>query len=195
MVYRMRCAHISSPAGCTARVPSQSCRSLLLWVMLAVQAGAHFGGASDAPRAVPTPVSSGSLEQLRLDHAVVRRGCTEEDAPALEIFLTGALFDGVGDPQPPFIRIEIGASAGERLTAVTLALQPLRRVAALNSRIARAEFVPDLGNRLRLSGTVTLDEVTPGSRARGRYHIKLPGGRRFTGQFSGPYLPTAAWCG
>jgi hypothetical protein len=46
-----------------------------------------------------------STEEFR--YAVAQRGCTQEDAPAMEIYLTEALFSGEGTPSGPYIRVEM----------------------------------------------------------------------------------------
>src|ERR1700704_6146843 len=66
------------------------------------------------------------LEQTFL-HASAMRGCTQEDAPALEIYLTRSPFAGTGDPSPPYIHIEISASPQETIAPITLTLIQMRR--------------------------------------------------------------------
>src|SRR5690348_14649052 len=56
-----------------------------------------------------TPTRGAQVEQS-FPHAFARRGCTQEDAPALEIFLTKVPFSGIGDPPPSYIRVELSSS-------------------------------------------------------------------------------------
>src|SRR5262245_33375072 len=60
-------------------------------------------------------------------YAVARRGCTQEDAPAMEIYLTRTQFDGQGLPPTPYVRIEVAWSDWVRLIDTQLPLIPLSR--------------------------------------------------------------------
>src|SRR6478672_2011762 len=73
--------------------------------------------------------------------AYALRGCTQEDAPALEIYLTQVGFNGEGTPSPPYLRIEIASPPTETIGRLTLQLIPLRRDPAKPGRIVRAELM------------------------------------------------------
>jgi hypothetical protein len=116
------------------------------------------------------------LEQT-LHYALAMRGCTQEDAPALEIYLTETPFDGVGDPSPPYIRIEVSSSPKETIAPTSLTLIQMRRDPTRPGRIARAELVGAGHDSVWLSGTITLKEVSAGGDVSGRYDLTTPAGR------------------
>ncbi len=60
-------------------------------------------------------------------HAVARRGCTQEDARALEVYLTRARYEGEGEPAPPYARMEIAWDAWARAGGEALEFVPLAR--------------------------------------------------------------------
>lgn len=128
-------------------------------------------------------------------YAVARRGCTQEDAPALELILTKAPFDGVGDPAPSYIRVEISSSPGERIGSSTFELIQARRDPNRTARIVRAELVEAARAPVWMSGTVVLTEAVPGERVSGRYAFTAPGRPRFDSSFTATYSAKAVTCG
>jgi hypothetical protein len=54
----------------------------------------------------------------RFPYAFATRGCTQEDAPALEIYFTEAPFKGDGTPAPPYLRIEIASRPNETIASL-----------------------------------------------------------------------------
>jgi hypothetical protein len=137
----------------------------------------------------------GSAVQQGFQHAVARRGCTQEDAPALELILTRTLYDGVGDPAPSYIRVEISSPPGERIGASRFELIQLRRDPSNAKRIVRAELVEASRPAVWMSGTVSLTEAVPGERVSGRYTLTAPGGQRFDSTFTAAYSAKAVTCG
>ncbi len=89
--------------------------------------------------------------------ATATRGCTQEDAPALEIYLTHAAYDGAQEPSPPYLRIEIASTPAEPLRRAPMTLVPLRRE-AFSAPIVRAEYVGLKREHAWLAGTVTLTD-------------------------------------
>lgn len=128
-------------------------------------------------------------------HAIAMRGCTQEDAPALEIFFTNIPFSGMGEVSPPYIRVEISAAPNEIITPVSLTLMQLRRDPASVARIARAELKERESDPRWLSGTIVLNEVIPGRPVSGRYDMTTPDGRRFSNSFIADYSKRNAVCG
>ena len=127
--------------------------------------------------------------------AFALRGCTQEDAPALEIYLTRVAFNGEGTPAPPNLRIEIGSSPSETIGPLSLQLMPLRRDQAKPGRIVRAELMEGGHKSTWLSGTIALTEATPGARVSGRYDFTSPDGATFSQDFSAEYSKRPAVCG
>src|SRR4051812_15926247 len=67
------------------------------------------------------PAGENKLEQA-FPHAFAKRGCTQEDAPALEIYLTKTALNGAGEPSPPYIRVEISSSPTEVIGPASMSL-------------------------------------------------------------------------
>jgi hypothetical protein len=165
------------------RPPAWPAGALLSTVILATAAWAQAA-----------PPGEQKLEQT-FPHASAMRGCTQEDAPALEIYLTRSPFAGTGDPSPPYIHIEISSSPQETIAPITLNLIQMRRDPAKPGRIARAELVEAERSRAWLSGTITLTEAAPGRKVSGRYAVTTPAGRRLESSFSADYSTRSAVCG
>lgn len=127
--------------------------------------------------------------------AFAMRGCTQEDAPALEIYLTQVSFDGQGTPSAPYLRIEIGSLPTETIGPLSLQLMPLRRDPAKPGRIVRAELMEAGHKSTWLSGTIALREATPGARVSGRYDFASPAGATFSQDFDAEYSKRPAVCG
>jgi hypothetical protein len=140
------------------------------------------------------PLGDWQLEQ-EFPHAFAKRGCTQEDAPALEIYFTKISFKGAGAPTPPYIRFEISSSPGEKIESIYLKLIQLHRDPKRPGRIARAELVETGIVSTWLSGTITLTEATPGERVTGHFDITTPNGRRWVGSFIAEYSKSPSVCG
>lgn len=140
------------------------------------------------------PSSDKNMEQV-FAYSFAMRGCTQEDAPALEIYLTQTPFKGAGNPSPPYIRFEISSSPNEAIASVTLELIQLRRDPTRPGRLVRAEFVERGHDPVWLSGTVALSEAVPGRHVSGRYNVTTPSGRRWNGSFIAAYSNSPTVCG
>lgn len=127
-------------------------------------------------------------------YALAMRGCTQEDAPALEIFLTETPLAETGDPSPPYIRIEVSSSPNEAIKPIALTLIQMRRDVSRPGRLVRAELVEVGRDSVWLSGTITLSEVVPGRVVSGRYDLLTPAGK-VSNRFSAKYLNRTAVCG
>jgi hypothetical protein len=138
--------------------------------------------------------SAETLEQT-FPHVFAMRGCTQEDAPALEIYLTQTPFAGAGDPAPPYIRIEISSPPDETIQSVSLKLIQVRRDPARPGRIARAELVELGKDRVWLSGAITLDEAAPGRHVSGQYDFTTPAGLPLNRSFKADYSKRNVVCG
>jgi hypothetical protein len=141
-----------------------------------------------------TPAGAATLD-LTLTHVFATRGCTQEDAPALEIYLTQSPFAGAGEPAPPYIRIEVSSPVDETIRSVSLELIQMRRDPAKPGRIARAELVEPGKDRVWLSGTLTLNEAAPGQQASGQYAFRTPAGLALNRSFKTDYSKRNVVCG
>jgi hypothetical protein len=167
------------------RSPQRAARSVLRAVLV-------FVAISACTHAAPPPDRK---PEQGFSNAFAMRGCTQEDVPAMEIYLTQSPYTGVGRPSLPYIRIEISSSPEERIASVTLHLIQLRRDPTNRSRIARAELVEFGHASTWLSGTVELSDATPGEKVVGRYNVMAPDGGRYKSDFVTEYSRRAAVCG
>ena len=133
--------------------------------------------------------------ELSFPHAYAMRGCTQEDAPALEIYLTQAPLVEGHDPPPPYIRFEISSRGSETLPASSFELRPLRRDLTKKGRIVRGEWSQPGEVPVWLSGKLTIDGVTPGQQVSGQYVLKLPDGRHLQNSFVAGFVARTATCG
>jgi hypothetical protein len=157
--------------------------SIIGFVMLAVVA--------QAPAA---PLGDNKMEQT-FPHAYAMRGCTQEDAPALEIYLTQTPFAGVGEASAPYIRVEISSLPSEAMEPASFNLIQMRRDPTRPGRIVRAALVESKHDPKWLSGTIALTEVTPGLRVSGHYDFTTPAGKRLDSSFTAEYSNRNAVCG
>jgi len=127
-----------------------------------------------------------------LSFALAGSGCTQEDIPAVEIFLTTRWWDGKDSPPIPYVRIEAaGLTPG---APGALELSPLRRDPSRRT-LARAELHRDGGGPAWLSGSLRLGGVTAGRPVEGTYTFCVEPGRCLEGRFSAPWRPGRARCG
>jgi hypothetical protein len=133
--------------------------------------------------------------ELNFPHAYTMRGCTQEDAPALEIYVTQSPYTGAGDPSAPYIRFEISSPVRETLPSATFELGPLHRDPAKPGRIVRGEFVDSKESSGWLSGKLKLEHFVPDKQLSGHYDVTLPDGRRLQRSFVAVYLSRTATCG
>ena len=140
------------------------------------------------------PPSDAGAEQ-EFQYPVARRGCTQEDAPALELVLTAKPFSGLGDPAPPYLHFEISSTPRETIRAGTYALMPLRRDESKPIRIVRGALVQSNHDSDWLTGSITLDEVIPGQEVSGRYDVATNSGKHFSNKFLAVYVQRINVCG
>jgi hypothetical protein len=131
----------------------------------------------------------------RLSHVFVQRSCTQEDAPALEIYLTHDAYSGEGEPSPPYLRLEISSPANEVLdTPVSVRLLMGRRDPAKPGRIARAQLVEKGQPPVWLSGTVSLTTLRQ-DWVEGQFEVDMPAGKPWRTRFKAAYRKQASVCG
>ena len=122
-------------------------------------------------------------------NAVALAGETQEDAPAVEIYLTPAPWAGPAPPARPYLHIEIARGAWVGRLGTDLELVPLSRHGLDPSRpIVRAEIALPGAQPAWLTGRIRLTAVEPGVRAEGSYAFVGPGGRCWTGTFKASWM-------
>jgi hypothetical protein len=144
---------------------------------------------------VPMAQADEPKTDQRFPYAFATRGCTQEDAPALEIYFTGAPFKGDGTPAPPYLRIEIASRVNETIASLSAELAPLRRDPAKQGRLVRAELTEAVQKPTWLSGRIELKEAVPGASVSGYFDFTSPAGAVFRRSFSAPYSNRSVVCG
>jgi len=144
---------------------------------------------------VPMARADEAKPDQRFPFAFATRGCTQEDAPALEIYFTEAPFKGDGTPAPTYLRIEVASRLNETIASLSAELSPLRRDPAKQGRLVRAELMEAGPKSTWLSGKLELKEAKPGSSVSGSLHFTSPAGAVFSRDFSAPYSNRPAVCG
>src|SRR5882757_2125057 len=66
------------------------------------------------------PLSEKKKDDLPFSYVLAKRGCTQEDVPALEIYFSQTPYTGVDDPAPPYIRVEISSSPSETIKSFSV---------------------------------------------------------------------------
>jgi hypothetical protein len=136
-----------------------------------------------------------TLDSTEARHAVARRGCTQEDLPALEIFLTRERWDGAApEPRAPYLRLEVAWGAWSRVGDRPLALLPLRRRAE-DTLVVRGAWHVTPATPSWLTGTVRLRQVDVGRRVVGEYDVREPTGARRAGRFTARWVEAHSGCG
>ena len=130
-------------------------------------------------------------------HAIARRGCTQEDLPALEIVLSRERYDGTAETEPPtpYLRLEVAWGAWAHAGGRPLALVPLNRNVMKDAPVARGAWHVDPTIPTWLTGTVRLQQVDVGRRVVGAYDTRGPDGVRRAGRFSASWVETRGGCG
>jgi hypothetical protein len=127
--------------------------------------------------------------------AVARRGCSQEDAPAVEVYLTRARFDRAGEPPRPYIRLEVAGRDQTALIGQPIDLAPLSRAGRDPAKpLARAEYYAEGTAHQWLQGSITLQRVEPDRLFEGSYVLKGTD-HEWTGTFSARWMASAGGCG
>src|SRR5438552_851903 len=93
-------------------------------------------------------------------NAVAFHGETQEDAPALEIYLTRVPHGSVTEPVPPYLHIEVAGRNWDELIGKDIELVPLSRHGLDPSKpIVRAEISLEGEKSTWLKGTLRLNKV------------------------------------
>jgi len=129
-------------------------------------------------------------------NALARRGCTQEDMPAIELFLTRESFDGNAEPRKPYLHVEVAWGDFTRLTGRDLELVPLKREEKHRSLpLVRAELAGEQGSPVWLSGQLRLTHVEVDKRVEGSYRFLAPDKSVLKGEFKARWVGTQQRCG
>jgi len=140
--------------------------------------------------------SLGGVSPTRFPYALATRGCTQEDAPALEIILTEKRFTGRGEPTSPYLRLELAWDTPDKLANKRFNLMPLSPTRReLGAAIVRAEYHQARNRAVFLQGTLQLGRVAPGAGIDGSYRATLPDGSVLNDKFSAVWHDSSSVCG
>ena len=129
----------------------------------------------------------------KFPYAAARGGCTQEDAPALELLFTQVPFSRRGLPTQPFIRIEI--SWGDWGIGEDLMLGNPARRSSDERTIARAKLSRDSRTSVWLEGTVGLTQIEVDHHVAGHYQFIEPGAANWRGTFEAGWIEGGHGCG
>jgi len=121
--------------------------------------------------------------------AVAFHGETQEDAPAVEIYLTCTPHAKVIEPVRPYLHIEVAGRNWDALIGKDIELVPLSRHGLDPSKpIVRAEVALEREKPTWLKGTLRLKKVEVGQRVEGSYDFMDAAHRRWVGSFEATWL-------
>ena len=134
---------------------------------------------------------------IEFTHSVAMRGCTQEDAPALEIYLTCSPYTGTDLPDQPFIHIEVGGRDWQRLIGKDLELLPLSRTGISREKpLVRAELkLKQEQQSFWLNGALRLTKVEPDTQVIGSYDFAGPDQQKWKGDFRANWIKRPGGCG
>jgi hypothetical protein len=151
---------------------------------------------TSAVLAIAGGLNATAMAHDRFPYAAAGRGCTQEDAPALEIYLTPQPFSGPDLPAPPLIRIEVKWDDWMRLGEREIPMSQLSRwTRDLQQPLARAELEQPNTSPVWLGGMIRLMVVEPDGRVAGSYALSAPDGRAWSDGFEAHWLDRRAVCG
>jgi hypothetical protein len=106
----------------------------------------------------------------------------QNDAPALEVYLTQEPYSGEAAAPMPYIRIEIEWSDWENVVGKDLKLAQLSQREP-HMPTVRAEFNPERQERVWLMGALRLKKVEVNNQVEGSYEFTGPNNLKWTGAF------------
>jgi hypothetical protein len=141
---------------------------------------------------VAAPIAAADLSV-----ATARRGCTEEDLPAVLIFLSSEHPRSDSFPPKPFIKIEIATTNLFSLKGQELALIPLNRnEGPQGKRVVRAQWQStESAKPIWLYGNMHIEDVDAAQRIRATYKFRGPSDEQLEGRFDAQWQSVASVCG
>jgi hypothetical protein len=127
-------------------------------------------------------------------YALASQGCMENDARALEVYLTQEPYRGDAFPPTPYIRIEVEWSNWENLIGKDLKLAQSSR-GRLQTPTVRATLNLERQERVWLLGTLRLKKVEVNQQVEGYYEFAGPNNLKWTGMFKAQWGKDRPPCG
>ena len=137
-----------------------------------------------------------ALSTTKYTYALASRGCMQEDARALEVYLTQEPYSGEAFPPVPYIRIEVEWSDWKNLIGKDLKLAQLSRHRPdPQTPTVRAELNLERQQRVWLRGTLCLKKVEVNKQVEGSYEFAEPNYLKWTGMFKAQWGKDRLPCG
>lgn len=135
------------------------------------------------------PLLIGNSVYAEFLNALAVRGSTQEDAPALELYLTQEAYDGHGEPSKPYLHIEVAWGDWDRLVGKDLELIPLsRHNGDAQKHVVRAELGRERSEPVWLTGTLRLKDVEVDRLVEGSYSFVDPDAHQWVGTFKARWM-------
>jgi hypothetical protein len=129
-------------------------------------------------------------------YALAFRGCMQEDARALEVYLTQKPYSGEASAPTPLFRIEIKWSNWENVVGKDLKLvQVSQRGPDPQLPTARAALYFEGQNPVWLRGALRLKKVEVNKQVEGSYEFAGPNNFKWTGMFKAQWGKNRPPCG
>lgn len=137
-----------------------------------------------------------ALSTTKYTYALASRGCMQEDARALEVYLTQEPYSGEAFTPMPYIRIEVEWSDWKNLIGKDLKLAQLSRHRPdPQTPTVRAELNLNRQERVWLRGTLRLKKVEVNRQVEGSYEFAGPNNLKWTGMFKAQWGKDRLPCG
>ncbi len=134
-----------------------------------------------------------ALSATEYTYALASRGCMQNDARALEVYLTQEPYSGKAPPRP-YIRMEIEWSDWKNVVGKDLKLV-YRRGPDTQTPTVRAELNLERQERIWLRGTLRLNKVEVNKQVEGSYEFTGPNNLKWTGTFKAQWGRDGLDCG
>jgi hypothetical protein len=142
--------------------------------------------------ALPAVASCADSSPLTFAHSIAGNGCTQEDIPGVEIFLTADAWSGQAPAPVPYIRIEVARPhAG---APIDIEMSPLKRDLA-KATLARAALHRDKSPTVWLTGILHFQQDSASRSVAGSYSFCADDRTCFSGSFAAPWRPGPTRCG
>jgi hypothetical protein len=129
-------------------------------------------------------------------YALASRGCMQNDASALEIYLTQGPYSGEAAPPKPYLRVEIAWADWGKLVGKDLKLaQFSRRQLGEQTSIVHASLNLERRTPVWLQGTLRLKKIEVNNQVEGSYEFYGPDNLKWIGAFKAQWGKDRLPCG